>query len=54
MPTEATLSLPFSAGQGRENVTKGWWVGIRAGKDHSPITVTDKPDSTWGKINLIY
>jgi len=47
VPTKATLSFP-SAGQGRANVTKGSWVEIRTGRDHSPVTVTDKPDLTQG------
>ena len=54
VPTKATLSLPSSTGQGRENKTKGLWVEIRTRRDHSPITVTGKTDSTWGKISLIY
>jgi len=28
VPTNAALSLPSSAGQGRENITKGSWVEI--------------------------
>jgi len=35
-------------GQGRENIMKGSWVKLRTGRDHSPITVTGKTDSTWG------
>ena len=50
VPTKATLSLPSSAGQGRENITKGSWVEIRTGRDHSPITVTGRTDLTWGKL----
>ena len=48
--TKATLSLPSSAGQGRENRRKNLWVEISTGRDHSPITVMGKPDSTWGKL----
>lgn len=29
---------------------KASWVGIRAERDHSPVTVTDKPGLTLGKI----
>ena len=54
VPTKAALSLTSSAGQGRENITKGSWVEIRTGRDPSPITITGKTDLTWGKINLIY
>ena len=43
VPPKAALSPPSSAGQGRGNGTKGSWVEIRAGRDHSPITV--KTDS---------
>jgi len=32
VPTKAALSLPSSAGQGRENRTKGSWVEVRAGR----------------------
>jgi len=39
---------PLLAGQGREHIIKGSWVEIRTGRDHSPITITDKTDSTWG------
>ena len=44
----AAPSLPSTARQGRENVTKGWWVEIRTGGDHSPVTIMGKTDSTWG------
>jgi len=27
---------------------KGSWIEIRAGRDHSPVTVMGKTDSTWG------
>lgn len=47
--TKAALALSSSAGQGRENKRKGSWVEIRAGRDHSPINVTGKTDSIWGK-----
>jgi len=46
---------PSSAGQGRRNMMKGLRVKTRTGRDHSPITVTDKTDSTWGeKESLIH
>jgi len=50
VPTKAALSFPCSAGQGRENTTKGSWVKLRAGGDHSPITATGKTGSTWRKL----
>jgi len=33
---------------------KGSWVEIRTRRDHSPITVTDKTDWTWGEKSFIY
>jgi len=53
VPTKTALSLPSTAGQGRENIMKGSRVEIRTGRDHSPFTVAGKTDSTWGKINLL-
>lgn len=41
----STTPLP-SAGQGRENIMKGWRVDIRTGRDHSPVTVMGNTDST--------
>jgi len=41
---------PSSAGQLRENTTKGLWGKIRTGRDHSPITIMGKTDSVWGKL----
>lgn len=35
-------------GQGRGNTTKDLWVKIRRGREHSPVTATDKADPTWG------
>ena len=44
-----------SVGQGRGNMMKVSRVKTRTGRDHSPITVTDKTDWTWGeKEGLIY
>lgn len=51
MPTKATLSLPFSLGQGRENATKGLWIKTRASRDHSVVTIKQ---NRLGKISLIY
>jgi len=34
--------------RGRKNATEGSWVEMRAGRDHSPIPVTGKTDSTQG------
>jgi len=48
VPTKAGLSLPSSTGQGRENIMKCLWVELGAGRDHSPVTVTGKMDSTSG------
>lgn len=50
MPIKAALSIPSSAGQGRENVIRSSWVVIRTERDHSAVTVMDKTDSTWGKL----
>ena len=52
-PPKPLYHSPSSAGQGREKITKGSWVKVRTGRDHSAITVTGKTDSTWGK-KLIY
>ena len=35
VPTKSALSLPSSAGQGRDNITKGLWVKIRTGRSLS-------------------
>jgi len=48
VPTKAALSLPSSTGQARRNIMKGSWVEIRAGRDHSPITIMGKTDSAFG------
>lgn len=47
-PSKATLSLPSSPGQERENIMKGSWVKIRTGRDHSPVTAMGKTDLAWG------
>jgi len=36
--------------EGKKNTTKGSWVEIRTGKDHSPVTLMDKTGSTQGKL----
>ena len=41
-PPKLLYHSPSSAGQGRENVMKGSRVETRTGREHSPITVTDK------------
>lgn len=51
--TKATPSLSSSDGQGRQNIIKGLWVEIRAGRDHSLTAVMGKTDLNWGKINLL-
>lgn len=48
VPTKAALSIPSSAEQVRETRTKGLWVGIRTGRDHSLVIVVGKTDSTGG------
>jgi len=48
-PPKPLYHSPSSAGQGRGNMMKGMLVETRTGRDHSPVTVTDKTDSTWGK-----
>jgi len=54
VPTKLLYHSPPQLDRGRENINKASWVEIRTGRHHSPITVTGKTDSTWGKINLIY
>jgi len=43
-PQKPLYHSPSSAGQGRGNMMKGSRVETRTGRDHSPITVTDKTD----------
>lgn len=31
----------------KTNIKKGWWGGIRTGKDHSPVTITGKTEQLW-------
>jgi len=50
VPTKVVLLFPSSAGQGRENTTKGSQIEIRTGRDHSSITVMSKTDSTQGNL----
>jgi len=45
---------PSSTAQGRKDMMKGSWVEISTGRDHSPITITDKRGWTWGKKHWIY
>lgn len=47
-PTKAALSLSSGAGEGRENIMKESWAEIRTRRDHSPITIIGKTDSTSG------
>jgi len=49
-PPKLLCCSPSSAGQGRENKSKGSWVEIRTGKDYTPITITGKTDLTWGRL----
>ena len=50
VPTKAALSLPSSAGQGRENIMKSLCIKVRTGRDHSATTVMGKTDL--GKLTL--
>jgi len=43
-PPKPLYHSPSSAGQGRGNWMKGSRAETRTGRDHSPITVTDKTD----------
>ena len=43
-PPKPLHHSPSSTGQERENMMKGSWVELRTGRDHSPVTVTGKPD----------
>jgi len=43
-PPTPLYHSPLSTAKGRGNMTKGSRVEIRTGRDHSPITVTDKID----------
>ena len=56
VPTKAILSLPAppSAGQGRQNITKGSWVKIRTRRDHSTNYCHRQNRLNLGKINSIY
>jgi len=54
VPTKAGLSLLLLKWTGKKkNTVEGSWAKIKTGRDHSPITVTDKTDLTWGEINLL-
>lgn len=46
--TKAALSVPSTTGQGRENISKGSWAGIKAQRDHSPVTIKGKTESSCG------
>jgi len=41
-PPKPLYHSPSSSGQGRKNMMKGFWVKIRTGRDHSPITIMGK------------
>jgi len=43
-PPKLLWHCPSSAGQGRGDMVKGSRVETRAGRDHSPVTVTGKTD----------
>lgn len=42
VPNKASLSLPSTAEQRRENTMKDSWAEIGKGRDHSLITAVDK------------
>lgn len=46
VPIKSDPALPSSAGQGRENVMEGLCIEMRAGRDHSSVTVIGKTDLT--------
>lgn len=46
--TKAALSISSTTGQGRENISKGSWAGIKAQRDHLPVIIKGKTESTWG------
>ncbi|KAK0675839.1 DOP1 protein, partial [Pygoscelis papua] len=51
-----SITPPPQLDRGEKNTTKGLWVEIRTGRDHSAITVMGKTDLTWGgrgEINLL-
>ena len=52
--TKAALSLPSSAGQGRENITKGSWIEIRTGRSLTNYCHGQNRLDLGKKINLIY
>jgi len=45
-PVKPLCHSPSSTGQGRKNTIKGSWVEITTGRDHSPVTIMGKTDST--------
>jgi len=45
-----SITPPPQLDRRKENITKGSWVKTRTGRDYSPITITSKPDFTWGKL----
>uniref|UniRef100_A0A663EPR8 GON-4-like protein n=1 Tax=Aquila chrysaetos chrysaetos TaxID=223781 RepID=A0A663EPR8_AQUCH len=50
VPTKAILSLPLLSWTGERKYNKELVGRDKDRRDHSPITVTGKTDSTWGKI----
>lgn len=48
MPTKATLSLPCTSRQGKENPTKASWLEIKTRRDPSSNINKSKTDSNWG------
>lgn len=42
------LNQRFSTTLSEKNRMKGSWVETRAGRDHLPVIITGKTDSTWG------
>ena len=50
VPTKVVLLFPSSAGQGRENTTKGSQIEIRTGRGHSPVSITAKQAELGEKV----
>ena len=50
VPTKAVLSLPLLSWTGERKYNKELVGRDKDRRDHSPITVTGKTDSAWGKL----
>ena len=47
-PPKLLYHSPSSPAEGRENTTKGSWAEGGTGRDHSPVTIMGKTESSWG------